>query len=233
LKNRVKKKKKLGPLEKDFLTTYHKALNAIGPRHWWPGENSFEVAIGAILTQNTSWKNVEKAINKLKQKNLFSPKKLYKLPEKRLAQYIRSSGYYNMKAKKIKAFLQFLFEGYGGKMANMTKTRMQTLRKQLLSVHGIGPETADSILLYAVEKPSFVVDAYTKRIFSRHDLFSEKIDYESMREVFMENLKPNTKIFNEFHALIVYIGHHYCKKSKPLCEKCPWNWIEFTVRKER
>jgi len=202
---------------------YEKAFSAIGPRKWWPGDTAFEIILGAILTQNTAWKNVEKAIAKLKGHRVLSIAALRDLPENELAQMIRSSGYFNMKAKKIKAFIQFLDAHYDGSLKTMGKENLEKLREQLLQVHGIGPETADSILLYAFNKPSFVVDTYTRRIFSRHHIFSETESYDAMRDFFMKHADPST--FNEYHALIVHIGHHYCAKGKPNCGQCPWNWI--------
>ena len=227
VKKKGKNKKALRPSYRQPLKqAFQKALKAIGPRNWWPGDTPFEIIVGAILTQNTAWKNVAKAIENLKQKDLLHPKKMNLVNEKSLALAIRSSGYYNMKAKKLKAFLNFFYEEYQGSIKKMKRESLEILREKLLNVHGIGPETADSILLYALEKPSFVVDAYTKRIFSRHDLFSEKISYDEVRNLFMKNLEKDSYLYNEYHALIVYIGHHYCK-TNPLCEKCPWNWIEF------
>lgn len=202
---------------------YEKAFSALGKRYWWPGDTQMEIIVGAILTQNTAWRNVEKAIGQLRKKGVLSARGLREIPETQLAQLIRSSGYFNMKAKKIKAFIRFLDQSYNGSLKKMSGQETHTLREQLLAVYGIGPETADSILLYAFNKPSFVVDAYTRRIFSRHKIFSDTESYDSMRDFFMRYADPTT--FNEYHAMIVHIGHHYCAKSKPNCEQCPWNWI--------
>lgn len=205
------------PLSDYFQT----ALEKLGPQHWWPGETPFEVCVGAILTQNTNWKNVEKAIANLKSKNLLDPKKLLRLPDQQLAELIRPAGYFNIKTKRLKSFLKFLVEQYEGDLNQMFNERLEPLREKLLSVKGIGPETADSILLYAGGKPIFVVDAYTKRIFLRHQVVSEEADYHEIQDHFMRHLPDEVPTFNEFHALIVNIGKNWCK-TKPDCEHCPW-----------
>jgi len=206
------------------LTLIYKKLFAhFGRQFWWPADDSFEVIIGAILTQNTNWSNVEKALSRLKQSKNLSADRLRRLPHKRLAELIRSAGYYNIKAKRIKAFLDFFFGTYQGSLKKMLPEPGLKLRRQLLAVCGIGPETADSILLYALNKPVFVVDAYTKRIFLRHGLIREKDDYQALQDLFMRQLEPNTKFFNEYHALLVKLGKEYCLKSKPKCQICPLN----------
>lgn len=205
---------------KKLLQIYKALLSAIGPRHWWPADSPFEVIIGAILTQNTSWKNVEKAIEALKEKNLLDPIRIYNLDEKPLAKIIKSSGFFNIKAKRIKNFLDFLFEHHQGSLKKMFSENAHSLRETILKINGIGPETADSILLYAGEKPFFVVDTYTKRILSRHNLISKTAGYDEIQELFMKNLKKEVPMFNEYHALLVYIGKYFCKRV-PNCEKCP------------
>ncbi len=202
------------------MQIYDKLYKEFGPRHWWPADSDFEIIIGAILTQNTSWVNVEKAIANLKKRNLLNPKKLYKINTKILAQLIKPSGYYNIKAKRLKSFAEFLFKNYNGSLKNMFSRPWQELRSQLLEVNGIGPETADSILLYAGNKPVFVVDAYTKRIFSRHNFVDPAAKYGELQHIFMKNLPHDHKIFNEYHALIVELGKNICKK-KPGCRICP------------
>lgn len=192
-----------------------------GPQHWWPADNSFEVIVGAILTQNTNWSNVEKVIRALKEKKLLNAKRLYQLPVRRLAGLIKSAGYYNIKAVRLKNFLKFFFEQYAGKISSLASQDLATLRRKLLAVNGIGPETADSILLYALGKPVFVVDAYTRRIFSRHKLINEKNDYAQVQNIFMRFLKNNVKIFGQYHALLVKLGKDYCRKTNPKCEVCP------------
>jgi len=195
--------------------------SAFGSQHWWPADTAFEVMVGTILTQNTNWANVEKAITALKEKKLLSPDKLYQLKAEKLAGLIRSAGYYNIKTARLKSFLKFFFDSYGSKIKLMAKQDLVLLRRQLLAVNGIGPETADSILLYALNKPIFVVDAYTKRIFLRHGLIKKEAQYSQVQDFFMRNLKQDTKLFNEYHALIVKLGKEYCRKQNPKCEICP------------
>jgi len=190
---------------KKLLKIYQELYNAIGPRHWWPGDSPFEVIIGAILTQNTSWKNVETAIKALKEKNMLNPVKLLKVDESILANTIKSSGFFNIKAKRIKNFIGFLFENYQGSLEKMFSENLTPLREKLLKINGIGPETADSILLYAGGKPIFVVDAY---------------GYSETQALFMENLEKDVRMFNEYHALLVYVGKYFCKRI-PVCENCP------------
>jgi endonuclease-3 related protein len=215
--NKKSKSKKGGETVKDV---YKRLYQAFGARRWWPAETQFEVIIGAILTQNTNWKNVEKAIEKLKDKDLLNPARLYKIRNEELAELIRSSGYYNIKTKRIKNFIAFLQEEYRADLDRMFQEEMMVLRDKLLTIKGIGPETADSILLYAGEKPTFVVDAYTKRIFSRHGWISDNDNYEEIRNFFMENLNHDVQLFNEYHALLVYLGKEFCKKE-PRCQECP------------
>jgi len=204
-----------------LIQIYQKLYNSIGPRKWWPGDSPFEVIIGAILTQNTSWKNVEKAIEALKEKNLLDPLKLYNLKEEPLAKIIKSSGFFHVKAKRIKSFMAFLFENYQGDIEKMFSEKLTPLRERLLKINGIGPETADSILLYAGRKPIFVVDAYTKRILIRHNLISKVARYSEIQELFMQNLEKDVRMFNEYHALLVYIAKNFCMKRIPNCESCP------------
>jgi len=200
---------------------YEILYNAFGEMHWWPGESQFEIIVGAILTQNTSWSNVEKAIDNLKAKNLLTPFAMNKLPKEKLAQLIKPSGFYIQKAEKLKHFLDFLFSRYSGSLDRLSKKPLFPLRKELLEIFGIGKETADSILLYALNKPIFVVDAYTKRILVRHRIIDEKADYDTIQRLFMENLESDVKLFNNYHAILVKLGKELCKKTKPLCEKCP------------
>jgi endonuclease-3 related protein len=207
-------------MERFLMKIYRTLYQTYGPRHWWPGETSFEVMVGAILTQNTSWTNVEKAIQKLKGKRVLNPEGLHHLKKSQLASLIKSSGYYRVKADRLKAFVNFLFEEFNGELKRMRKERLGELRKKLLRVKGIGPETADSILLYGLKKPIFVVDAYTKRILSRHGMISEKASYEEVQKLFMDHLSPDEKLFNEYHALFVHLGKTLCKKV-PKCDICP------------
>ena len=205
---------------KKLLQIYKKLLSDIGPRYWWPADSPFEVIMGAILTQNTSWKNVEKAIGALKERNMLDPIKIHTLGEKPLAKIITPSGFFNIKAQRIKNFTNFLFGHYQGSLKKMFSEDAHSLREKLLKINGIGPETADSILLYAGEKPFFVIDAYTKRILSRHKLISKNAHYDEIQELFMKNLKKDAILFNEYHALLVHVGKYYCTRV-PHCENCP------------
>ena len=207
-----------------LMNIYQILYQSYGRRHWWPGETSFEVMVGAILTQNTSWKNVEKAIHRLKEKGVLNPKGIRQLRKPTLASLIRSSGYFRIKAERLKAFIDFLFDEYGGSIKKMKGERVGVLRQRLLDVKGIGPETADSILLYGLKKPIFVVDAYTKRILSRHGIISEKASYEEVQDLFMDHLPPGERLFNEYHALVVHLGKTLCKKV-PRCDQCPLNGV--------
>jgi endonuclease-3 related protein len=200
---------------------YQKLYASFGPQDWWPGETPFEVVIGAILTQQTSWENVEKVIKNLKAENLLDPKKLSNVKDQKLERLIRSSGYYRQKTKKIKNFLDFLWGSYNGNLKKLFGNPALRLREELLSVKGIGKETADSIILYAAEKPIFVIDAYTKRVLQRVGITKEK-DYDKLQKFFQENLPEDVYLFNEYHALIVRLGKDYCKK-KPKCNLCPLN----------
>jgi endonuclease-3 related protein len=203
------------------LAEYYDALvRAHGPQQWWPGRTRFEVIVGAILTQNTSWTNVERAINVLRRERLLSPAAIEDVSVERLAELIRSSGYFRQKARKLKEFVRFLRESHGGSLHKMFATPTAELREQLLGVHGVGPETADSILLYAGGHKVFVVDAYTRRILERHGLIHEKATYEEIRELFEQSLRADAAMYNEYHALIVYTGKHFCQKQQPDCEHC-------------
>ena len=205
---------------KTLKQIYKTLFKKFGPQHWWPGETPFEVIVGAILTQNTNWGNVEKAIRNLKEADVLSPGALHKIPAARLAALIKPAGYFNVKARRLKNFMDFLFTGYQGDIKKMANERLSDLRVKLLSVNGVGPETADSILLYALNKPVFVVDAYTKRILYRHGLVEHDTDYHKLQAQFISHLKPDVRMFNEYHALIVHLGKHFCK-PKPLCATCP------------
>jgi endonuclease-3 related protein len=202
-----------------LIKIYDKLLNHFGRQNWWPGNTKFEVIVGAILTQQTSWKNVEGAINNLKNENVLEPKKLFNLPVKKLENLIKPCGFFKVKTKRLRSFLEFFIETYDGNLEKMSEIPLEELRKELLSVYGIGPETCDSILLYATEKPIFVVDAYTIRLCQRYPLINSK-KYEGVQEFFHKNLTKDVNLFNEFHALIVELGKNYCK-TKPICEKCP------------
>ncbi len=211
--------------KKVLTEMYYLLCKAFGPQHWWPGETPFEIAVGAILTQNTNWGNVEKAINNLKKQNALNVKTLHNMADKKLALLIKPAGYYNIKTKRLKNFLDFFTNHYKGSIEKMKTENKEALREKLLNINGIGPETADSILLYALEKPIFVIDAYTKRVLIRHNVVSEKADYHEMQEIFHKNLPQDTTLFNEFHALFVKLGKDFCR-TKPRCEACPLRGIE-------
>ena len=203
------------------LDIYRRLLDRFGPQGWWPGETAFEVAVGAILTQNTNWKNVEKAIVNLKRVGALSPSKMKRLSRRRLAALIRPAGYYNVKAERLGNFMEYLDSRHGMDMDGLGRTPGRRLREELLSVGGIGPETADSILLYGCGKPFFVVDAYTRRIGSRHGICPSRASYDEVQEIFTAALPRSVKVFNEFHALIVRLGKSRCRPSSPRCEECP------------
>jgi endonuclease-3 related protein len=194
---------------------------ALGPMHWWPAQTPFEVIVGAILTQSTAWANVERAIANLRAARMLTPAAMGQVSTSRLATLVRPSGYFRQKAKKLKAFVRFLDSEYGESLNRMFKTPTDELREKLLAVHGIGRETADSILLYGGNHPVFVVDAYTHRIFGRHELADGKPDYERVRAFVEASIPREAAVYNEFHALIVNTGKNWCRKSAPRCDGCP------------
>lgn len=203
-----------------LLEMFERLLAHFGPQNWWPAETPLEVMIGAILTQNTNWTNVEKAISNLKDKGLISLDRLVSLPTAELAQEIRPAGYYNIKAKRLKNLLNYIADQYDGDLAYFFNQETDAIREGLLSVNGVGHETADSIVLYAANRPIFVVDAYTHRILSRHKMSPEETTYHDIQSLFMDHLPEDVSLYNEFHALIVLAGKNYCRKS-PLCPECP------------
>ena len=213
-----------------LLKIYNSLYDFFGPLNWWPGDTPFEIMVGAILTQNTSWSNVEKAINNLKKENLLEPGKLFRINQEKLAQLIKPSGYYNIKARRLKNFVNIFVNDFEGSVEKMFSGDGRKLRKKLLNVNGIGPETADSILLYVGKKPFFVVDAYTKRIFSRHKLISKDSTYYQIQEFFIKNLDRDVKLFNEFHAQIVVLGKDMCTSKNPDCSKCPIAYLNSVER---
>ena len=221
-------------------SVYSELYSYFGPQYWWPvtkdndiepkyhksikldEKQKLEICFGAILTQNTSWKNVEKAIIQLTNNNLINIKKIIKINNDELAKIIKSSGYHNQKAKKLENFCLFLKSNYNSDLKKLFSLEIKTLRNELLSVNGIGPETSDSIILYAAKKPIFAIDAYTKRIYSRVFGIKKELKYDELQKIFMENLPNDEKLFNEYHALLVELGKNICK-TKPLCDKCPIN----------
>lgn len=207
--------------------TYAKLFKKFGPQYWWPAETQFEVIVGAILTQNTNWGNVEKAIQRLKSARVLSERALRDIPAAKLAALIKPAGYFNVKARRLKNFIRFMFKEYDGSLNAMECEDVHTLRHKLLAVNGIGPETADSILLYALDKPVFVVDAYTKRFLYRHNLIGPEAEYHQIQELFSGNFDVDIPFFQECHALIVALGKNYCKPT-PLCDRCPLNRIQYS-----
>jgi len=197
---------------------YDRLFSAFGPQHWWPGESPLEVIIGAVLTQNTAWTNVESAISGLKRHKLINLEKLATLRPEMLAPLIRPAGFYNLKAKRLCSVIDWLAARNG--ITGLKRIPTRRLRKQLLACPGIGPETADSILLYALERPVFVIDAYTRRILSRHGFITGNEDYDSVQQLFQENLPRSVPLYNEFHALLVRLAKTHCR-TKPICHGCP------------
>ena len=207
-------------LREELLRMYELLEGYFGDLHWWPAAEPFEVMVGAILTQNTAWTNVEKAIKALREKKLLTPAALFRIREDKLATIIRPSGYYRLKAGRLKAFVRFFMDEYSGSVAAMRGEELPRLRNKLLDVRGVGPETADSILLYACQKPIFVSDAYTKRIIVRHGILGDDADYLAIQALFMDHLRPDASLFNQFHAMIVHTGKTFCRKA-PQCAGCP------------
>ncbi|MHC4533371.1 MAG: endonuclease III domain-containing protein [Planctomycetota bacterium] len=199
---------------------YRLLYDEFGPQQWWPGETRFEIITGAILTQNTNWANVEKAIKNLKSANCLTPEKIHHLDAAQLAQLIRPAGYFNIKAKRLKNFVNWLFTNYNGELTVLENIDTGRLREELLAIKGVGRETADSILLYAFDRHIFVVDAYTARIVFRHELISPEADYEQLRELFESSLPADTQLLNEYHALLVRVGKEFCR-PKAKCSGCP------------
>jgi endonuclease-3 related protein len=184
-----------------------------------------------VLTQNTNWANVEKAIANLKSAERLSPQGLRDIDPARLAELIRPAGYYNLKSRRLKNLLDWLFDDYEGEVENLRNVYTDRLRTELLSVKGVGRETADSILLYALDRPVFVVDAYTARIAVRHGLIEPDADYEQLRELFESNLPEDIRLFNEYHALLVRVGKEFCK-TKARCSGCPLEGLPHTLEIE-
>jgi endonuclease-3 related protein len=206
-------------VDQTLLRVYQGLLDCYGPQHWWPADSPFEVIVGAILTQSAAWSNVEKAINNLKAEGVLSPDALCRLPVEELGRLVYPSGYYNAKAAKVKSFVTWLAERYEGDLDRLFALEVPLLREQLLSVHGVGEETADSIILYAAGKPVFVIDAYTRRIMDRLGLGAQANTYSAYQDIFMRHLPHDEALFNEYHALFVRHGKDVCRKS-PRCGEC-------------
>ncbi len=199
---------------------YQALWERFGPQNWWPGESPFEVIVGAVLVQNTAWKNVERAIDQLRAAEVLSPQAMAQLHDEELAELIRPAGYYRLKTRRLRNLLNYLVDHHEGDLDRLFAQNRETLRAELLAINGVGPETADSILLYAAELPVFVVDTYTHRMLARHGWIDYDADYHQMQEFFENQLEADVSLFNEFHALIVRVGHLYCRKQ-PKCEECP------------
>jgi len=216
------KKSVFSPDISQFLyNIFNKLYKFWGPQHWWPAETKFEMVIGAILAQNISWNSAEKAICNLKRANILSVEGILQTPDEKLAELIKPAGYYNQKAKRLKEFCNFLKREFNSDLEKLFALDISSLRQVLLSQKGIGFETADSIILYGAEKPIFVVDSYTKRLFYRLGLIeSEKVKYEDVQNLVMQNLELDTNTFNEFHALIVKHCKEICKSKRPTCKNC-------------
>ncbi len=206
--------------ETKLIHLYELLFERFGHRNWWPAESPFEVCVGAILTQNTSWKNVEKAINNLKEAECLDAYRLYETPVEELATIIKTAGYFNVKSKRLKNFINHLVEHHEGSLDKMFEASVEDLRTELLSINGVGRETADSMILYAANKPIFVIDVYTRRALERHGMIVEKADYDEIRELFESNLSPDVDLFNDFHAQFVAVGSNFCRR-KPKCSGCP------------
>lgn len=210
-------------MRRRLRSIYHRLHGHFGPQGWWPGHSRYEVIVGAILTQNTNWGNVQKAIRRLRRAQALTPATMSALSRRRLEELIRPAGFFAVKARRLHNFLAFLHTRYQGSLRRMFREEPGALRQALLGVSGIGPETADSILLYAGNMPLFVVDAYTKRIFARHRLISRAASYDEVQALFMNHLPRNADLYNEYHALLVAVGKTYCR-SIPRCDTCPLRW---------
>lgn len=215
---------------RDLPAAYVMMKAHFGHLNWWPGETPFEVCVGAILTQNTSWSNVEKAISNLKRISALNPHAIHGLSAEALSEEIRSAGYFRVKAIRLKAFVKVLVDQFDGSLTRLFDGDLSTVRTRLLGIHGIGPETADCMLLYAGKRPSFVIDAYTKRIFLRHGWCHAKADYDEIQGICMQRLSHVAReqlldYWQDYHAQLVMVGKHYCKTQKPLCTACPLNKV--------
>ena len=213
-------------IRRTLLRYYRRLFRHFGPQHWWPGRTRFEMILGALLTQNTSWSNVERALGNLRRRGLLSPEKLAQVPASRLAGLLRPAGYFRQKSRYVRQFVRHLNGRNGGVPDSGSVTRLlrgptEKLREELLALPGIGPETADSILLYAANRPVFVIDAYTRRVLARHGLANENASYDELQDFFHRNLPGDTQLFNEYHAQLVAVGKTYCHKRRPDCAACP------------
>jgi endonuclease-3 related protein len=208
-------------MSSNLLQVYERLLGAFGPQHWWPGDSPFEIMVGAVLVQNTAWRNVERAIDNLREAGIIEPHALYAIGQEELAELIRPAGYFQVKARRLRNLLAFVIEEFDGSLDAMFRTNLATLRELLLAIHGIGPETADAILLYAGGLPTFVVDTYTHRVLARHGWLGYDADYHEIKDHFESVLPADAPHYNEYHALLVRVGKDYCKRTAPKCESCP------------
>jgi endonuclease-3 related protein len=199
---------------------YKRLYAAYGPQHWWPGDGPFEVIVGAVLVQNTNWKNVERVIQNLREAGLLTPRRLAKVPLPELEELIRPAGYYRIKARRLRNLLEMIVRRYGGSLEQMFSRPLDALRTELLQTPGIGPETADSILLYAGGFTTFVVDTYTHRVLARHGWIGFQANYYEIKEYFESQLPADAQLFNEYHALLVRVGKEHCRRQ-PKCTGCP------------
>ena len=208
-----------------LMSFYQAMLDRYGSQRWWPAEGPFEVMVGAVLTQNTSWANVEKAIDNLKVAGMLAPERIHSTSQEALADIVRPAGYMNVKAKRLKNLVQWFCEEHAGEFESLDGYSVDQLREMLLSINGIGRETADAIILYALKRPTFVVDTYTYRVLVRHQCLSADSDYEEMKGFFERNLPEEVELYNEFHALIVQVGKNHCKPVAR-CKGCPLERFE-------
>jgi endonuclease III related protein len=204
-----------------LLQAYERMLSAFGSQHWWPGDSPFEIMVGAVLVQNTAWRNVERAIDNLRDARVMEPRAMQALPPEELAELIRPAGYFQVKTRRLRNLLKFVIDQYDGSLDAMFRTDFVTLRNELLAIHGIGPETADAILLYAGGLPSFVVDTYTHRILARHGWIDYEAGYHDIQDYFQSALPADAMLYNEYHALLVRVGKDYCRRSVAKCRECP------------
>ncbi len=204
-----------------LMEAYERMFAAFGPQLWWPGDSPFEIVVGAVLVQNTAWRNVERAIDNLREAGVMEPRALYELSVEELAELIRPAGYYQVKARRLRNLLRFIVEEHGGSLEAMFRKNPATMRERLLAIHGIGPETADAILLYAGGLPTFVVDTYTHRILARHGWIGYDASYHDIKNHFESALPADATLYNEYHALLVRVGKDFCKRTAPKCETCP------------
>lgn len=204
-----------------LMEIYDRLFDYFGPRHWWPAKNDFEMVLGALLTQNVAWKNVEAAITNLYRDNLVYPEAIFSAPDELIINDIKPARFFNQKAKYIKIFCRYLLNNYNGNLDKLFEKDIPDLRNELLSLTGVGEETADAIILYGAKKPIFVVDAYTKKLVRLLNLMDEPISYSRVQKYFMTNLERDVKLYNEYHALIDAWGNRICKGRNPECDRCP------------